>query len=138
MNFNLYAENQVFTLPEVRHVTSTNAVLAIEQSDALILDIRESDELDVVRFDTQQVINMPMSSIINSYSQLPKDKPLIVACSTGARSVKIVNLLMVQGFTNAFNLDGGITQWYREGMPVLMQKHEHGGGCGCSCSGGCC
>ncbi len=138
MNFSLYAENQVFTLPEVRHVTPANAVLAIEQSDALILDIRESDELDVVRFDTQQVINMPLSNIINTYSQLPKDKPLIVACSTGARSVKIVNLLMVQGFIYAFNLDGGITQWYREGMPVLMQKQEHGGSCGCSCRGGCC
>lgn len=136
MNYSLYAENQVFTLPEIKHVTPINAVLAIEKEDAIIVDIREEEELDVIRFDTTHVENLPISSIIDTYSKLPKDKPLIVACANGTRSVKIVNLFMVQGFTNVYNLDGGITQWYREGLPVLMQKPNNGSGCGCGCSCG--
>lgn len=134
MNYSLYAENQAFTLPEIKHVTPTNAVLAIEKEDAVIVDIREEEELDVIRFDTTQVENLPISTIVDTYSKLPKDKPLIIACANGIRSVKIVNLFMVQGYTNAYNLDGGITQWYREGLPVLMQKHGSSGGCGCGCS----
>lgn len=134
MNHSLYAENQAFTLPEIKHVTPINAVLAIEKEDAIIVDIREEEELDVIRFDSTRVEYFPISTIVDTYSKLPKDKPLIIACANGIRSVKIVNLFMVQGYTNAYNLDGGITQWYREGLPVLMQKHGSSGGCGCGCS----
>jgi rhodanese-related sulfurtransferase len=131
---------QSFNLPGVVHIEPKHAVIELTDSDAFIVDIREDEELDIVQFDTTQLIHMPMSSIMDNFVTLPKDKPLIIACNNGIRSTKIVNLLNIQGFTNAVNLDGGIAQWYRDTLPIIVKTHEehNHGGCGCSCEGGCC
>lgn len=132
---------QSFTLPGVLHIEPKLAVVELADHDAVIVDVREEEEIDIVKFDTTQLIHMPMSSIMDNFEKLPKDKPLIVACTNGIRSTKIVNLLNIQGFTNVVNLDGGIAQWYRDALPIIVKAHEEHkhGGCGCSCGdGGCC
>jgi len=132
-------KHQSFTLSGVLHVEPKDAVIELAESDAIIVDVREPNELDIVQFDTTQLIHMPMSSIVDNYQKLPKDKPLIVACTNGVRSVKVVNLLNIQGFTNTVNLDGGIAEWYNNALPIVVKYQENKeGGCGCSCNGGCC
>ena len=133
--------HQAFTLAGVTHIEPKKAVIELAESNAIIVDVREDEELDIVQFDTTELIHMPMSSIVDHFQNLPKDKTLIVACTNGIRSAKIVNLLNIQGFTNAVNLDGGIAQWYSEALPIIVKAHEqhNHGGCGCSCGdGGCC
>ncbi len=138
---------QTFTLPEVSHICSYGAADAIANKDALIVDVRENDELDIIKFDSTEVIHLPMSVIADRYGELPKDRPLIVACNNGVRSAKAVNLLNYQGYTNATNLDGGIIQWNRDGLPLILRQdliddaehcgsHNPTGGCG-GCSCGC-
>ncbi len=133
-------KQQSFTLPGVNHIEPLEAAKTIADQDAFIVDIRENDELEVVQFETSEIIHLPMSNIIDTYTILPKDRPLIIACNNGIRSVKVVNLLNHQGYSNAVNLDGGIAQWYRDALPIIVKAHEDNkhGGCGCSCGEGCC
>lgn len=141
MNSTETPKNQAFTLPGVQHTDPSDAIVALADDNAFIVDVREAEELDIVKFDTEKIIYMPMSTIVDNFQNLPKDKTLIVACTNGIRSTKIVNLLNIQGFTNAVNLDGGIVQWYSEALPIIVKAHEQHkhGGCGCSCGEGeCC
>lgn len=147
MNTTDTPNHQNFTLPGVSHIGSYAAADAIANLNALIVDVRENDELDIIKFDSTEVIHLPMSVIADKFAELPKARPLIIACNNGVRSVKAVNLLNYQGYKNTSNLDGGILQWNRDGLPLILRQdliddaercgsHNQAGGCG-GCSCGC-
>lgn len=49
-----------------------------------------------------------------------KDKPVVIHCRSGARSASVINALETQyGFTNLFNLKGGILAWAMEIDPTI-------------------
>jgi rhodanese-related sulfurtransferase len=53
--------------------------------------------------------------MIESLDELSKDIPVIIHCRSGARSAAVVNALEQQyGFTNLYNLKGGITAYSNE------------------------
>ncbi len=130
---------QAFTLPGVNHIEPMLAADAIANYNALLVDIREEEELDIIKFDSTEIVHLPLSVIADRFEELPKDRPLIIACSNGIRSVKVVSLLNYQGFTQVANLDGGINQWHREGLPLVLRQDllDAGQDCGSSKSGGC-
>jgi rhodanese-related sulfurtransferase len=132
-------KQQTFTLNGVMHIEPMPAAYAIANNNAAILDVRESEEIEIIKFDSTEVIYLPLSVLADRYQELPKDRPLIVACNNGVRSVKAVNLLNYQGFTNAVNLDGGIIQWNRDGLPLILRQDliDAAEGCGSSKSSGC-
>ena len=51
------------------------------------------------------------------WSELPHDKPFIVACRVGHRSQLVVRELRARGY-DARNLDGGLWQWECDGLKV--------------------
>jgi rhodanese-related sulfurtransferase len=132
-------QQQSFSLTGVRHIVPMLAADAIANHNATIVDVREPEELDILKFDSTEIIHLPISVIAERFSELPKDRPLIVACNNGVRSVKAVNLLNYQGFTKAVNLDGGIIQWNRDGLPLILRQDliDAAEGCGSSKSSGC-
>ena len=50
---------------------------------------------------------------------LDKDKPVILYCSVGYRSEKIGERLQEMGFTEVYNLYGGIFDWKNKDNPVV-------------------
>ena len=49
---------------------------------------------------------------------LPKDRPLLLACRTGHRSGIGASLLQAEGFTDVRNVDGGMNDRVRRGLAV--------------------
>jgi Rhodanese-related sulfurtransferase len=47
-------------------------------------------------------------------SELDRKKLTIVHCHSGQRSAQAVRMMREAGFTNVFNLDGGIARWSDE------------------------
>ncbi|WP_188457156.1 rhodanese-like domain-containing protein [Psychroflexus planctonicus] len=50
--------------------------------------------------------------------QFKKDETLIVYCSIGVRSEQIGEQLQNAGFTNVYNLYGGLFDWFNQGQPI--------------------
>jgi rhodanese-related sulfurtransferase len=46
--------------------------------------------------------------------ELDPSKPLVVMCHTGARSRRVAEYLLGNGFDEVYNLAGGIDAWSRE------------------------
>lgn len=42
---------------------------------------------------------------------LPQDKPLVIQCASGNRSMIAISILQQKGYKNLFQLDGGINKW---------------------------
>lgn len=82
-----------------------------------VLDVREPWETDICRIADSLVL--PLGTLSQGIDQLPQDKPLVVVCHHGMRSLQAVMWLRSQGFENAVNLRGGIDAWARQVEPQM-------------------
>ncbi len=96
-------------------VTEANALL---KANALLIDVRNPDELAEQSYDVKEVVNIPLADLESNLADIPKDKEVIVACKAGGRSQKALDLLKKNGFTNISNMQGGITAWTEAGFPT--------------------
>lgn len=83
----------------------------------VIVDVREDDEFAAVR--VEGVTHLPMSGFTARAGELPKDRPLLILCASGARSAAVTGFLLRGGWTDVANVDGGINAWQRAGLPVV-------------------
>lgn len=105
---------------KITHVSGGDAVHLIKMG-AVLLDVRPEYELGRL-FDVEQIIYCPYKEIEDHLTELPKDKPLIIADAVGLRSNEVCKVLLENGFTEIYNLAGGIVDWERMGYPVSKDK----------------
>jgi molybdopterin/thiamine biosynthesis adenylyltransferase/rhodanese-related sulfurtransferase len=74
-----------------------------------LIDVREPFEYEIARIDGAKLI--PLGEFAERVDELQREQPIIVHCHSGKRSAQAVRLLQQRGFTNAYNLDGGIDAW---------------------------
>ncbi|WP_209332641.1 rhodanese-like domain-containing protein [Lunatimonas salinarum] len=84
---------------------------------AVLLDTRERSEYEVSHLQDAKWVGYE-SFEITALGNTPKDTPLVVYCSIGARSQDIGKRLKQAGFQEVYNLYGGIFHWVNEGLPV--------------------
>ena len=77
-----------------------------------LIDVREKWELDICRI--EGAVSMPMSSIMETFSDLDPELSYSLYCHPGMRSMQVANFLLSKGFKSLFNLRGGIAAWSRE------------------------
>lgn len=76
----------------------------------LIVDVREQWEQP--RLEVLQGIDIPLPRLMTQTSRIPKDQPVVVVCAKGIRSrIAIDQLKEKFGYTNLYNLKGGIKAW---------------------------
>jgi adenylyltransferase/sulfurtransferase len=82
-----------------------------------LLDVREPDEFQTARIEGSTLI--PLASLPLRTNEVPKDKQIVVHCKLGGRSAKAVAFLLENGFTNVWNVAGGITAWSDNVDPTI-------------------
>lgn len=88
------------------------------RGDACVLiDVREPHEHESAQMGGTLI---PMGEVVDRLSEIPRSGTVIIHCRSGARSAAICKLLEDQhGYTNLYNLKGGILAWSREIDPTL-------------------
>lgn len=88
-------------------VQSVDWEKAIEMNaaGAIYVDVREPNELN--QGFAPNATNLPLSVIKDRFSELPKDKDLLVYCRSGRRSELASKFLMDNGYTRVYNVLGG-------------------------------
>lgn len=81
-----------------------------------LVDVRESYEADICSMGGELI---PMGEILDSLDKIRKDVPVYVHCRSGKRSAAIVQTLESQGYTNVYNVSGGILAWADEIDPSM-------------------
>jgi rhodanese-related sulfurtransferase len=84
---------------------------------ALIIDVRTPAEFKQERI--EQAVNKPLDSIEKWIHELPKDKTIYFVCRSGSRSGIAQRIAAQRGYTDAYNMAGGMIAWRREGLPVV-------------------
>lgn len=88
-----------------------------ESANFELIDVREEYEFETANI-TGKLI--PMGDVADRIAEIPKDKQVIVHCRSGKRSATVIQFLETQhGYTNLYNLKGGILAWIEEIDPSL-------------------
>ena len=89
-------------------VASFERILKENPSQVLVVDVR--DEKDVQKGTFPGAINIPMNQLEKKMAELPKDKPVVFTCSTGARSGEAYDTVMTLGSgVKAYFLDADVS-----------------------------
>lgn len=84
--------------------------LNLADQDTLILDVRTTDEYALGGIPGS--INIPLDSLRDHLEKLPRDKHIILTCAVGLRGYTGCRILMQRGFSDVYNLSGGVKTWF--------------------------
>ena len=121
-------------LQEAKEVCPTTTRRLIGEG-ALLVDVREPREVQALAFDVPNIVSIPLSELETRWSEIPKDREVVMVCQGGARSLKATYYLQYHGYTQVSNMAGGMDKWARKGFPVKGQISSSGA---CGCAPGCC
>ncbi|MGA9667514.1 MAG: rhodanese-like domain-containing protein [Gallionella sp.] len=102
----------------IKEVNSTGALQLINHKGAVVLDVREPSE-----YESGHVLNaklIPLGKLKERIGELEKYKenPIVVVCRSGNRSGTACFILGRQGFSQAYNLAGGVQAWQKANLPL--------------------
>jgi len=83
-----------------------------EPFNGLLLDVREPWEYSAAHIDAAR--HIPMGDIPEFMPELKAmddDQELLIICKSGGRSGRVMDYLVDQGFTNVYNVTGGMDAW---------------------------
>jgi molybdopterin/thiamine biosynthesis adenylyltransferase/rhodanese-related sulfurtransferase/molybdopterin converting factor small subunit len=84
-----------------------------------LIDVREPHEYDIVNIGGELI---PLAEVAANSDRIDRDRKVIVHCKMGGRSAKAIRELEGKfGFTNLYNLKGGILAYIDEVQPELTK-----------------
>jgi rhodanese-related sulfurtransferase len=94
----------------------------INHQQAVVIDVRPA--ADFHKGHIINAINLPSNGFANQISTLNKhkEKPIIVACRSGAQSAAACAQLRKAGFEEVYNLKGGVLAWQSANLPISHKK----------------
>lgn len=94
----------------------------INREDALVVDVRPA--ADFSKGHVINAINIPFNGFKNQIGTLQKHKerPIVVNCRSGSQSSLACRELRKEGFTQVYNLRGGLMAWEHAGLPLTRKK----------------
>ena len=86
----------------------------MKQPDVVLIDVRTPEEFAEGHLTGALNMNINDAGFETSLAKLDKSKTYLIYCRSGARSGRAGNMMVSQGFTTIYNLDGGIMAWTGE------------------------
>lgn len=99
-----------------KRITADEFAKNYDAENMLLVDVRKKSE-----FDSEHVlgaVNIPLNEINRHLAEFPKDKPFILHCAGGYRSMIATSILKQRGWENFADITGGFTELKKTGIPV--------------------
>jgi rhodanese-related sulfurtransferase len=105
-------------MPSARDVYDT-------KDSAQILDVREPYEWEAGHVEGS--VHLPLAQVMSGGEQdrVSRDRPVLVICRSGNRSELAALMLQARGI-DATNVEGGLEEWEREGLPLVDSNGNPG------------
>ena len=88
------------------------------KKDFQLIDVREEQELAFCSIGGELI---PMGEVMDNLDKISKTKQVVFYCRSGARSGAVCQILVAEGYTNIYNLVGGITSWANDVDPTMTK-----------------
>jgi rhodanese-related sulfurtransferase len=92
----------------------------VTEAGIITLDVRTPGEFNEGHIEGAQLIDFQSGNFENEIATLDKSKTYAVYCRSGSRSGQAVKIMSDAGFTNLYNLNGGVIDWANAGLPLVI------------------
>jgi adenylyltransferase/sulfurtransferase len=98
---------------KIKELTVEEFLVWQERGDDIqVIDVREPAEYEQANIGA---LLIPLATVAERAAEITRDRKVVVHCKLGGRSAKAINELEEKfGFTNLYNLKGGITAYLQE------------------------
>ena len=114
------------TTTESTNQTSSASVITLNAQEfatkstaGTIVDVRTAGEVTQGKIEKAVEIDFYSPDFLDQVSQISKDQEVYLYCAVGARSEEAARMLIQQGYTKVYHLEGGIQGWAQQGLPVV-------------------
>jgi rhodanese-related sulfurtransferase len=91
----------------------------ITEAGIITLDVRTPGEFNEGHIEGSVLVDFQSGNFENEIESLDKNKTYAVYCRSGNRSGQAVKVMSEAGFTNLYNLNGGVIDWANAGLPLV-------------------
>jgi hydroxyacylglutathione hydrolase len=109
-------------LEELAQTTAKETAELLEKGQAAVIDVRAGSEYQAGHL--PGVPNIPVGYLEERLAEIPTDKPVVLHCQGGTRSVIAASVLLARGVNNVINMTGGYSAWKKAGLPVTSEPRE--------------
>jgi rhodanese-related sulfurtransferase len=117
----------------IKNITVEKAKELVETEDIFVLDVRTPSE-----FNSSHIKGATLIPVTNAFgsdlskgdllesriNEVPKGKKILVYCRSGHRSVSASTILINAGYSDVYNMQGGINTWIDAGYPVINLEFQ--------------
>lgn len=91
----------------------------IAKDSSQLIDVRTPGEYEAGHIKKAQLIDFMNSNFKDiAFSEVDKEKPVLIYCASGGRSAKASKVYAAAGFKKVYNLLGGIKAWKAEKQEI--------------------
>ncbi|WP_218127017.1 rhodanese-like domain-containing protein [Catalinimonas alkaloidigena] len=90
----------------------------IADEQAVLLDVRTPEEYEEGHLEGAKLVDYKSDEFEEQVRALDPQRTYYMYCRSGVRSHKALEQMKEMGFKHLYELDGGITAWKSEGLPV--------------------
>jgi rhodanese-related sulfurtransferase len=91
----------------------------VAEAGVITLDVRTPSEFAEGHVEGARLIDFQSGNFENEIAALDKNATYAVYCRSGNRSGQAVKVMQDAGFTNVFNMNGGVIDWANAGLPLV-------------------
>jgi rhodanese-related sulfurtransferase len=91
----------------------------VAEAGVITLDVRTPIEFAEGHIEGARLIDFQSGNFENEIAALDKNATYAVYCRSGNRSGQAVKVMQDAGFTNVFNMNGGVIEWANAGFPLV-------------------
>jgi hydroxyacylglutathione hydrolase len=106
-------------LQTIPTVTMEEVANRLTGQEATLLDVR--NEAEWTSGHVPGALNVPLGSMFQRMQDIPRERPIIVHCQSGARAAMAASLLKAHGFDDVRLFRGGYTEWSGAGRPRVSE-----------------
>lgn len=94
----------------------------MKKNPGTVLDVRTPEETAEGVIEGAVINDFYEDEFANRLNELDKNQPVYVYCAVGGRSSDAAEMMVDSGFVEVYNLDGGMRDWKKQGMPTTREK----------------
>ena len=97
---------------------SDSDLIEMQEIEYTLLDVRTPDEFSSGFIKKAKNLDFYSETFQNDLLSIDKSLPVVLYCRTNNRSTKTANILKQNGFKEISVLEGGITDWVKNGNDI--------------------
>jgi rhodanese-related sulfurtransferase len=107
------------TSPSAMDLSVSEFSSKVTEAGVITLDVRTPGEFNEGHIEGALLVDFQSGNFENEIASLDKSKTYAVYCRSGNRSGQAVKVMRDAGFTDLYNLDGGVIDWASAGLSLV-------------------